>query len=261
MGVLIVNYHNGYKVNASEEKGFTLIELSIVIIISSLLFLPLIKLYEIDQKKKKIALTKERLLAVNTLITAYGDVVASEVFPCPADPSLPETDPNYGDPFIDCLGFADEAAFLAGVAAEGLNAPGQCTNGDGTGVCLADGFTDADDDGNMDPVLIGMVPINDVASSGELSGSISYSVLSDAWGGRFTYAVSGFLTNANTYNFYGGAIRAEDEFGNRAASTDDVLGIIRGIRHRIMMTSHIFLRQTIPLFGMMYFPRLIICGI
>jgi prepilin-type N-terminal cleavage/methylation domain-containing protein len=218
MGVLFVNYHKNKQTLLKKQAGFTLIELTIVMIISSLLFVPLIKIYEIRQKKKIIETTRERLFLSDSLITDYGENSLHDGYPCPADPSLPESDANYGLSFIDCNAFADEAAFLVGLAAAGLGAAGTCTNGDGTGVCRAEGFVDHNGDGALDPILIGMVPIEQVVFEGDTEGDPSYESVYDAWGGRFTYAVSAFLTNDNTYNFYSGVIAVVDEFGNPAVN-------------------------------------------
>ena len=213
-------------IHKKSQKGFTLLELAIVILITGIMFIPLVKMYETYDNKRRIEATRERIAGAASQVMEYKDDMDNGTlyaFPCPADPTLPKGDPNYGREFMDCRAPTSYANFKAALAAEGLVNPGDCTGG-ASGVCLAAGTNtaataDLDGDGNPDPVLVGMLPITDMIEAAvySLSESVSY----DSWGGRLTYAVSAFLTNDALHKTYGGTIRAQNEFGNHTAGVDN----------------------------------------
>lgn len=179
----------------SKNSGFTLIELAIVIIITGLLFIPLVRAYYIYEKGKKVQETKNAVILAKSLISYYKGT--TPLYPCPADASLLKTDPMYG---ISQCGYNI-----------GLNT-GDCTTGGG--LCVIPG------ERNISPlsnVIVGSIPTTTIKQL--LGNSIPFaeSDLIDAWGNRIMYAVSQDLTSPWTYNFNRGVIGALDEFGRPTA--------------------------------------------
>lgn len=83
------------KIFLSSEKGFSLIELAIVMIIISLLTLPLLQRYKIYTEQEKIDNTT---IALNNLNSALGEFyVEHGYYPCPADRSIPLGEPHAGE--------------------------------------------------------------------------------------------------------------------------------------------------------------------
>lgn len=184
------------RIDRNKQGGFTLIELSVVLIIFGLImsvFVTLIKNYGFEQvdahNELSFSVSKSALLSYNADRGFY---------PCPADPRLGRNDPNYG---------REQRVGLNCVATGGIQ---QVT---AVGV-------DRNQDGNNDTVLIGAVPFvtlldpdnnpltNDgVPSEIPLNESATY----DGWGRKITYAVTTNLTRAATYNAAFGAIDIVDE--------------------------------------------------
>ncbi|MEZ5814714.1 MAG: hypothetical protein R3E13_08385 [Alphaproteobacteria bacterium] len=143
-----------------------------------------------------MAETKEAIALSNTVISQYQGTF--NIYPCPADASLPAADPLFG---------------VSQCANPALVNPGDCTAGGG--LCLTQGVA------LPTPILIGSIPMNTIrATLGDFVNFADEDFV-DAWGNRIMYAVSLDLTNAATYRFYNGAISAVDEFGNPTAGVDD----------------------------------------
>ncbi len=196
--------------NRSREQGFTLIELSIVILIFAIMVTPLISLYARYIEEKRIITSKEILSDANTRLSTY---YTRGSYPCPSDLSKGLGDPDMG------VDFCGTSSFAAVAAAIPLNT---CINGGG--ICRVEGTRDMDGDGFNDPILIGGVPFATLAAKQEGTVGID-DVARDAWGNMLFYAVSQNLTNAshpdlnrienglvNDYSY--GVIDAKDEFGN-----------------------------------------------
>ena len=102
------------------------------------------------------------LLYLGTSGSAAGHAVRSDpppwnywitpLYPCPARRDLPRTHNDFGLS-IDCS--------VAGLAAAGLNAPGDCA----MGVCIADSGVDRDGIGGNDWVLIGGFPVTTIQTA------------------------------------------------------------------------------------------------
>ena len=170
------------------QSGFTLIELSLVLIIVSLLILPLLAMYSNYVIGKKITDTNENIETATNYISTFFS--ATGRYPCPADPALAPTAANYGV----------ESCVVVGsiVSTPGLRTP-------------------------ANTVLIGAVPIttirNTLAAGGE--GFFPSSSTMDGWDNRLTYAVTSSLTTTVTYKFYDGQVGAVDEFGNNTAGINN----------------------------------------
>lgn len=185
-------------------RGFTLIEVAIVIIIMGVVTLPLLRLYEQYILKQRILVTKENIQTSSTQISFFFTNTLR--YACPSDRALPPSDPNY----------AREFDSSCNPAVVGLSVGG-CTAGGG--LCMVAGTRDADGDGANDPVLIGGIPIRSLKDINQ--SVVSDSVALDGWGTRLTYAVTLSLTNNGTYKLYNGAIGAIDEFGQNTAGIKD----------------------------------------
>jgi prepilin-type N-terminal cleavage/methylation domain-containing protein len=177
-----------------KSPGFTLIELSIVLLISGLLLGAAIQLYDIYQQQKKMS---DTVNAIGIVQAALGEFRGNNGrYPCPARFDAPVGSEDAGRE--DCV----HAKHVLGA--------------------------DADGDGNPDVVLIGAVPYatmidpdKDPAtnyysdpSDGGLSGDVkgfTPAITADAWGGRLTYAVTEKLTDKGTFDENLGAIDVQDE--------------------------------------------------
>ncbi len=184
------------------HKGFTLLELMIVMIISGVILVMILTAYQQYLIQKKIDETKSALQASATQITYF---FASQLrYPCPSDRSLPPDDPNFGREFD-----ANCAARAAAIGA------GNCSTGNGFCVFAGTRDTDADPDNVADLIVIGGVPINSFRDTNQ--NNVDSTIIEDGWSGLLSYAVSVSLTNNSTYNFDRGVIRAVDEFGQPTA--------------------------------------------
>lgn len=204
--------------NAS--KGFTLIELSIVLLIIGIISIPLLRLYTNYLMQEKIDLTKSNLTQISRAMALFSQLR----YPCPSDRSLPPSDPNYGVDVCTLSTFS-----LATV-------PLCDTTGKEQGLCKAPGARDTEDDAdgiagnNREFVLIGGVPIRyetiDTSTTPPTINikpinGVSSGILLDAWNNQFTYAVSYPSTNPSTgfTRFKNGVIKVVDEWNNDTAGT------------------------------------------
>lgn len=199
-------------VNNNSKKynnGFTLLELSMVILISGILLVPLLRLYTTYIIHKKLADTKENISEVASAMAVFS----VDNYPCPSDRALPFGDPNYGVDVCTIAGFT-----LAGV-------PDCDTTGAEQGICKAPGARDTLDDadtvaGNGNEfVLIGGVPI---VSGGNLVPGVNRNNILDAWDNQLTYAVSytSAISGDSFTRYKNGVIDVRDEFGNVTAGTN-----------------------------------------
>ena len=182
-------------------EGFTLLELSIVILVVGVLLTPLLRLYQTYQIEELTRKTKEHITVATNGIGIFSPIR----LPCPADRSLSPNNPAYGF----------EVCNLALIP--------NCTPFSNQGICQTNGSRDADGNGVIDKVVIGGVPLRWVSPTGDVLNLplIKGDDLFDAWDRKLTYAVSAVLmdparTDAkNDFKF--GSISALDENGNPTA--------------------------------------------
>ncbi len=177
------------------NKGFSLIELSIALIVIGLLVTPLIQQYNVLVKRKNYEGTGG---AMDLVESAMNDFLQSEGrYPCPADITLASSDVNIGVfSGADNISSGEEACPPALPDANGP-AIGACVDG----ICRAAG-RDADGVPGGDSILIGGVPY---ATLG-----ITEDQTHDGWNRKLTYVVTESMTNG-AYNEDWGAISVQDE--------------------------------------------------
>lgn len=196
----------------ASEKGFTLIELAFVFVLSAMLFLTGLQYYTLYTKDRLLRESREKQEQISTSISRFAANAVNSRLPCPADPSLPFDDPNYG--YEDCT--MRGAGF----------ALGDCSGPGSTGICKVGGRdTTVDGDTDPDAVLIGMVPFNTIRLGIEASAAnlddTSYFTGLDPWGRPMTYAVTAALTDSATYQSQYGAITVLTEDGIQLTDPDD----------------------------------------
>ena len=178
--------------NISRQSGFTMIELSIVLLIFGLLVTFATSMLVLTSSNQQEQRTTDSLdmsqVGMTEFIARFGR------YPCPADPTLGPASANFGREVC--------AAPWGGV------------------VLAADG-RDADGVGGNDEVLIGSVPFmtmidpdgNMATDDGIRNVDLTATHALDGWNNKLGYAVSRKLTSVATYRDEWGAIRVEDENG------------------------------------------------
>lgn len=199
--------------------GFSVVELAIVMIITSLMlvaFLQLYQVYRVDTSNNK---TIEHIEALDSSLINF--MSTNYFYPCPADPTLPVTHVDYGKAVLCGLG----------------NLSGNCSverprlptfpNPISNVSCAVATGVDRNNDGTDDMALIGMFPfktLQDQAASGLIADNFREFQTFDGQGMRFTYAVTenmagpDGLSRTDMLNPHLGAIGVFDE--NNQSVTD-----------------------------------------
>jgi prepilin-type N-terminal cleavage/methylation domain-containing protein len=173
------------RINKNPESGFSLIELSIVIMISGMLMSAYLQYYTTVQTKKHYDITKQRLQDIRTALTLY--VATHGNLPCPAGPA--------GDYSADSC--ANEADPMPGVERYNIEPPHDPTDG-------------------KDDVWTGILPMKELRLDKEQ--------IQDGWNNMFTYAVTRRLTFTNGMRGNPlplGIISVVDENGNNMLDQPD----------------------------------------
>ncbi len=211
------------KQNTEENKGFTLLELSFVIIIIGIMLIPLINAIDRYYEQRKHSYTKTALNAAVDMVREYKVNRLAGAYPCPAKRGVSVDSVEYGVS-VDC----------SDLPALGLVNPGDCVDG----LCLAEvdvagpittpsPAQDKDGITGTDFVVIGAFPVRTIqqaAANGEVDFRTAdlYSTRMDldGWDNQFTYAVTQSLTvSGNRDRFWYGVMYAKDEFGANTAGT------------------------------------------
>jgi prepilin-type N-terminal cleavage/methylation domain-containing protein len=151
------HHRSGLSARASAKAGYTLIEMSVVLAIASAITVASISMGVSMIESARRGQTSQKLNTIEDALMSYR--LAYNRMPCPASPTLPTTDSNYGN--------------------EADNASGTCTGG-----VPAAPWKD-----NTNNVVEGAVPVNQLG----LPADFMY----DGWGRKFVYAVNYNVTAAN----------------------------------------------------------------
>jgi prepilin-type N-terminal cleavage/methylation domain-containing protein len=146
------------RANQNRRKGFSLIELSIVLTIASILLTGFLQFYSVIERGKKYEVTKQRLRDIRTALTHY--VIMHGHLPCPAGVA--------GEyPAAQCTQAAEPMAGVGSYNVNKMNSGADPQN----------------------EIWIGILPGKELRFDREQ--------MLDGWGHAFTYAVSRRLTLPN----------------------------------------------------------------
>lgn len=187
------------KIFHSSERGFTLVELAIVMLIFGLTLLFISRFIGLYTTNARLEKTEETVRLTNSAMSEFFGLEGR--YPCPADPDLPTGDPLYGVEQCRTVPFN----------------PNNCTGTPGGIMCTFDDSRDGDLNGSPDVVMIGSVPFRtllDVVTFTAFTETNAF----DGFGRQLTYAVTEPMsdtrnTTVNPANTNGGAIRIVDENG------------------------------------------------
>lgn len=173
--LLKINKKNGKHPSRHQtEGGFTLLELAIVLIISGVMLSFMATALLSYMKRAQVQKTQARIERVKEALERYVDVNGN--YPCAAPRTLGPTDTNFGR-----------------AIASGPPGP-RCNSAPNNGTSRNGG------------VRIGAVPVRDLNLPDEF--------IADAWGHKFTYAVTEDLATPGSYVADGGRIIIRDTAGN-----------------------------------------------
>lgn len=175
------------------SSGFTLIEMSVVVIIVGLIIAAAIPHFRSYKATEDFYETEEKIQLIDGALKEFFGLNGR--YPCPADPTLDISDPLFGVEIADCR----------------ANSTAPCPAG-----CISTGTRDADDDGNPDDILIGSLPVRTLADSTRFS-DFTFADGADAYHNQYTYAVTEAMTwqslgLSNPANVQLGALTVRDEF-------------------------------------------------
>ena len=178
------------------ERGFTLVELAVVMLVAGLLLAAAMQTYDVNLGDKARRETLDNIESVKSAVALFH--AAHDRYPCPARLDLPLGHADYGKE-IDCSGSLPVTP--------------------GAGVTRTTG-RDADNIVGGDGILIGGVPFvtlelspNEFGVNETVKMDLSSQQILDGWKNKLTYAVSENLVQTATFNADLGAISVEDEFG------------------------------------------------
>lgn len=185
---------------AAKTEGFSLIEVALGLVVIGLLIGPVIHLYTIYAAQKPWGDTTGNVGLTASAISNF--YLNNGHYPCPADLTLPRTNPNYG---------MEDRNPGSGKCNIALSPPG-CSVA--TGECRANNGYDTTNDlvANPDNVLIGAVP---VASLGLTTNDGL-----DGYKNKLTYMVSEILTETATFDMVRGGIIARNIEYDTPSDTD-----------------------------------------
>jgi prepilin-type N-terminal cleavage/methylation domain-containing protein len=208
------------------SRGFTMLEFAVVITISGILMVAVIRAYLVFVQEQNYTQNQERIKKIQSAIEAFQSGPHHR-YPCPADPSLPMSDPNAGLEQCQVTG-------PPGGAAQPVNpitpafAVGQCNaagypfvgKSKANAICRVAGARTTLAGGNSDSIVMGGVPFKTIGMQVDLQAqTVGAKVAStndalDPWGYQYTYAVTeNNLTDNNLSAGQWGTIDVQSESG------------------------------------------------
>lgn len=181
MGFLV-----NHKKAKKADRGFTLIEVAIGLMLLGLLLVSLAQLYKVQKVDKEIIASRNNLSVINSALDKF--VTKTGRYPLPALHNIPAGGLDFGREFTGSPGSIPN-----------------CTIANTT-LCRTPGYKDINPvDTVLDPVLIGDLPFATLGLPKKFA--------LDASKNRFTYAVTESLTSAATFNEDAGVIKVIDSTG------------------------------------------------
>lgn len=185
--------------NRDSKRGFTLVEMSLVMLVAGILLAPALAFYQIYQRGDALRVTYKKVKTIDRNMESFFEQKGR--YPCPAAPRLQEADP------------------LAGVEDCTPVTIGVCNAA--TGICGAGGRATSFGGAGPDPVAVGAVPyktIRDTVKGLKDADHVSRDTSFDKWHSQMTYAVTEQLTthDPNLVGRFGdnpGAINVTTETG------------------------------------------------
>lgn len=200
------------------NKGFTTIEIAIVIMISGIMMTAFLNAYVVYNYQKDYNTTLEHMdqleSSLNQFLQEYGR------YPCPADPTLPPNHADYGRE-TRCGNY--ELAALGGACDAGQRPLLQTSGAESNVICSRNSSRDIDGDGNLEYVLTGILPfrtLSEEVTNFTVADDYREYMALDGYDMRFTYAVTETMAdrgrdfnNGTGVTPLMGAIKVVDENG------------------------------------------------
>jgi prepilin-type N-terminal cleavage/methylation domain-containing protein len=181
----------------SVKKGYTLIEMAIVVLVAGVVIASGAEVYRIYHTNQARTTTTNNVSSIAQSIGGF--LIRFGRYPCPADISRPRTDPSYGmETGCDPTNTSGEPTYVT-------TAAGSCW-ADG-GICIQSAPAPLP---NTLLVRRGAIPFR--------SMNIPESMTFDAYGDRLQYAVTEPLAVTNTYSPQGGGINVNDQTSGKTAT-------------------------------------------
>lgn len=230
------------------NKGFTLPEMAMVLVIVGMMLAGWVSYYGLYMKQRDINIAKDNIRLLASDIGYFR--VLQDRYPCPAPMDVPRTDIRFGRSFANDFGTCTLANIESGACdpqdavcnplVVGLDPatitpanPSQCAGG----ICLVLGTRDVTGDGIADPIMVGAYPVRDMARRNESRSLSTPRGIGDEakrntvegyeqdgidpWGDQYLYAITLSLLNPLTFAFYNGTIGVQDEFGQPTAGVNN----------------------------------------
>lgn len=192
-----------------QQKGLSLLEMAIGLVVLGFVALPIIRSYSGDLEKEAYNTTSGSLVETITGINQFFFSDNSR-YPCPTDMSLAEGDANFG---------LEGSCDLASILLCGPTSPWLASGG----ICKTDNTANA--------IVIGGVPFGTL--------KMSQDTQIDFWKNKFIYAVTHSQTKQLSYSTGGGKINvlAADNPLNVANSTEDGVPDVLSIPYDMFLFS------------------------
>lgn len=195
-------YKRLYERQAHHQRGYSLIEMAIALLVIGLLIAPIADVYSTYLKQQKREKTRNYVSEIMTAINTYR--TAKGTFPCPAGLNLLRTNPLYGVP-VDCTRTGPLAA---------APAPGACDLA--KGICI-EATTRASLIATGTPyqqrVIVGAVPFRVL----QIPEEKTY----DGYGSRFVYVLTESMGDLQTMDTLNGGISIKDPTQTKSLTRPD----------------------------------------
>ncbi|MCB9979756.1 MAG: type II secretion system protein [Rhodospirillales bacterium] len=193
----------GY-VSKDRNRGFTLVELAVVLLIFGVLMTALVPVYSLYIKNQAEITTRTNLDIIESKLADFRGIHGR--YPCPAPPSATRDSDVYGHESTECA--LDVGAKTITVGTCVAPSPVSATSG----ICVEGSprLTTGQPD-----IIVGGLPFRVL--------DLDETQVVDGYGHQFTYAVTQQLANSDTFQPWGGGLRVIDPSGNSLGTADDPL--------------------------------------